>query len=167
MMGKFISLLFWLCMGAGFGVFLADSPKYHLLHSTLGMLVVAVILYIYEISQIYKFSAWLRQPNLDTNLKVGAGLDEATDRILRLIKNKDKLIGIYTIPAIEIARFCTLNFLEKISVIIIKAITNGSALLPKKLILTPLMVKSTGPSVIIIKQPTTNKPHLCTALIFL
>ena len=75
-------------------------------------------------------------------------------------------MGIYTKPAIEIARFCRLNFLEKISTIIIKAITNGSTLLPKNLMLTVLMVKSTGPNVIIIKQPTTSKPHLCTAVIF-
>ena len=38
--------------------------------------------------------------------------------------------------------------------------TKGRALLPIYLMLIPLMAKSTGPSVIIIKQPITNKPHL-------
>jgi two-component system phosphate regulon sensor histidine kinase PhoR len=92
MIGKLISLLFWLFIGAGFGIFLADSANYHLLYAIVGMLVVALFLYIQEIRQIAKFSAWLRQPNLDTNIQVGAGLDEAADRILRFIKNKDKLI---------------------------------------------------------------------------
>ena len=92
MIGKFISLLFWLCIGAGIGIFLADSSRYYLLHATMGMLVVAVILYLQELRQIYRFSAWLRQPNLDTNIKVGDGLDDAVDRISRIIKNKDKLI---------------------------------------------------------------------------
>ena len=92
MIGKLISLLFWLCIGAGIGIFLADSAKYHLLYAAMGMLGVAVILYIQEIRQIYKFSAWLRQPNLDTSIKIGASLDDAVDRILRFIKNKDKLI---------------------------------------------------------------------------
>ena len=92
MIGKLISLLFWLCIGAGIGIFLADSAKYHLLYAAMGLLGVAVILYIQEIRQIYKFSAWLRQPILDTNIKVGAGLDDAVNRILRFIKNKDKLI---------------------------------------------------------------------------
>ena len=91
MIGKLAGFVFWLVVGAGVGVFLAGKTELYLLHAVIGMFAVTAILYLLEVRQVFKFSSWLRQPNLDTHIKVGSGLDDAVDRILRLIKNKDKL----------------------------------------------------------------------------
>ena len=91
MIGKLAGLVFWLCVGAGVGIFLAGSTGLYLLQAVIGMFAVTAILYLLELRQKFKFLSWLRQPNLDTHIKVGSGLDDAVDRILRLIKNKDKL----------------------------------------------------------------------------
>ena len=91
MIGKLAGFVFWLCVGAGVGIFLAGSTGLYLLQAVIGMFAVTAILYLLEVRQKFKFLSWLRQPNLDTHIKVGSGLDDAVDRILRLIKNKDKL----------------------------------------------------------------------------
>ena len=91
MIVRLIGLLFWLCVAAVIGFFLAPHSEQYLSYSTTAMLIVVLLLYFLEIRQVHKFLSWLRQPNLDSNIKLGIYLGDAANRILRLIKNQDKL----------------------------------------------------------------------------
>ena len=91
MIGRLISLIFWLCIGSGIGIFLSDNYGQWLLYASLGMLSVVTVLYLLEVSQVEKLFQWIRQPETNSSIKIGARFADAINRISRLINNKDKL----------------------------------------------------------------------------
>lgn len=89
MLERIFFLLVWLIAGAVLGFMLSPNSPKQLEFVTLGMLSTAICGHLLSGWQAEKFAKWLQKPVLDSNVKLSAFWGNLSDRILRLLKNKE------------------------------------------------------------------------------
>lgn len=90
MIGRVISLLFWLLLGACSGLLLATNGQ-GLVFALTGMLFAVSGLYVHHLWRDSRLLAWLRQADINPNIRFHGFWGETSDRIIRFIKLKDSL----------------------------------------------------------------------------
>ena len=88
MIGRLFNLIFVLLLG-GLAAYFWPGQTQSLQNALMGMLAAAVALYTYNIWQSQRLLHWLRQPELDKQIRFRGVWGEAGDRIIRLLKLKE------------------------------------------------------------------------------
>jgi two-component system phosphate regulon sensor histidine kinase PhoR len=90
MIGRLISFMFWLLLGASCGLLFSTQGQ-GLVCALIGMLCTLLGSYIYHLWQDARLLSWLRKADTNTDVRFPGFWGETSDRIIRLIKIKDGL----------------------------------------------------------------------------
>ena len=90
MIGRTINFLFWIFLGASCGLLFTNNEQ-NLTFALIGMLCALSGLYIYHLWHDSKLLDWLRQSDIDPNIRFPGFWGETSDRIIRFLKIKENL----------------------------------------------------------------------------
>jgi two-component system phosphate regulon sensor histidine kinase PhoR len=90
MIGRTINFLFWILLGASCGLVFTNSEQ-NFTFVLIGMLCTVSGLYIYHLWNDIRLLDWLRQSEINSNIRFPGFWGETSDRIIRFLKIKENL----------------------------------------------------------------------------